>query len=45
MSELNERLDKMEILDGAIKILCDTGREDFRELAYNVRVATDQITR
>ena len=43
--ELNERLNKAEILDKAIKILCDTGREDFKELAYELRVATDVITR
>ena len=43
--ELNERLNKAEILNKAIKILCDTGREDFKELAYELRVATDVITR
>ena len=43
--ELNERLNKAEILNKAIKILCDTGREDFKELAYELRAATDVITR
>ena len=42
---VSARLDKAEILQKAIEILWSTKREDFRDLAYHLRVAADEITR